>query len=288
MPVLRSGVRKGRAQPRNASAAIAAVEDLEKKPNRTPANPRGCRNNNNSPNNNKKANANANNNNDQSEPVVIPTPRNYVRTRAAVAKEEGPVKQNQPKNTVPPAKRNTRAKPLVVTEVAALEQEGAADIGLDAVKQIRQATAQKEKMDDDESAGRSADKAVAGDGEDNTAPLPDKVGFLFLFFISCGLFFCFFSFHVQGRMGNFLFFIMSLNQRNQVNHVCYVLHLFIFLNHKNLPNVFDGFYYIWNLICFAIFGFFFPQMGKIAVLLRYLMCVKRTKKMKCFKCYFWL
>lgn len=175
MPVLRSGVRKGRAQPRDASPAIAAVEDLEKKPNKTPANLRGPRNNNNNPNNNKKANANAANKNDPSEPVVIPTPRNYVRTRAAVAKEEGPAKQTQPKTTVPPAKRNTRAKALVVTEVAALEQVGVAGVDLNAVKEIREATAPKEKMDDDESPGRSADKAVAGDGEDNTAPLPDKV-----------------------------------------------------------------------------------------------------------------
>lgn len=175
MPVLRSGVRKGRAQPRNASPTIVAIGDLEKKPNRTPGNPRGRRNNNNNPSNNKKANANANNNNDQSEPFVIPTPRNYVRTRAAVAKGEGPVKQNQPKTTGPPAKRNTRAKPLVVNEVAALEQEGAADVSLNAVKENHQATAQKEKMDDDESAGRSGDKAIPPEGDDNTTPLPDKV-----------------------------------------------------------------------------------------------------------------
>eukprot|EP01018_Ginkgo_biloba_P001277 Gb_23105 [translate_table: standard] len=176
MPELRSGVRKGRAQPRDSSPAI--VVDLEKKPKT--ANPRRRRNN-------IKAKKN-----DPSEPDITPV-RNYVRTRAAVAKEEavGVVKQakltqprtkpsTQPRST--PGTRNrggtgvNRAK-LVLPDVPLdrCDLEERVDPNLQVVKEIRQFAAEKEKMEDDESAGRSADKVPAGEDEGSTAPLPEKV-----------------------------------------------------------------------------------------------------------------
>ncbi|XP_059063074.1 casein kinase 1-like protein HD16 isoform X1 [Cryptomeria japonica] len=159
MPILRSGVLKGRAQPEQE----AIVVDLEKKPNPKgivkPRSRRNCR----KPNN-------FVNPNDQSEPVVT---RNNVRTRAAVAKEEKAVVvvKAQPRA----GKRNPNPNFNRVEGFTC--GEGGLDrvlpgVDLNGVEDFRQLT---EKMEDDESGGRSADKVAAGEDEGSTAPLPEKV-----------------------------------------------------------------------------------------------------------------